>query len=287
MDIAKKAVKRFADVIGQDSEISLVVYGHEGSESSEDKSLSCNGIEEIYQLDTYEKEKFEASLSTFESKGWTPLAGAINKAAEMSASVDGSITVYIVSDGVETCDGDPVQAAEDFVALNDHRSVNIIGFNVDQDAEEQLKLVSEAGKGEYYTANNADDLKQTIEYEWLPSAIDLAWAFTKAPGPWEILDEYNKYDVDHEKIKIIMQQERDRYNFALNMIKEADMIPSDQHQELKDLIATHYNKRMEDWRELRSAKIDEINAIADDIKEKVSDWTEEMKKRKKERGDVW
>lgn len=50
--VAKSAVKRFANTIGKDddSEVSLVVYGHKGSESEADKKVSCEGIEEIYPM---------------------------------------------------------------------------------------------------------------------------------------------------------------------------------------------------------------------------------------------
>ncbi|SET27538.1 Ca-activated chloride channel family protein [Oceanobacillus limi] len=287
MDIAKKAVGQFAEVIGQNSEISLVVYGHQGSESSADKELSCNGIEELYEMAPYNSEEFADALSAFESKGYTPLAGAINYAATMSEAGSGPITLYIVSDGVETCDGDPVQAAKDFVAKHDQRSVNIIGFDVDQEAEEQLKQVSEVGNGEYFSANNASELKQTIEYEWLPSSIDLAWAFTKAPGPWEILDEYERYDIEHEKIRSIIKKEKERYDYALAVMKELELIPEEKQRELNDAIDTKYRSRMDELRQIRSDKIDQIDAIAEDIKERVNEWTEEMRERKKERGDVW
>lgn len=44
MDIAKDAVKSFAQTIGQSSEVSLVVYGHKGSESDKDmfESVLCD-----------------------------------------------------------------------------------------------------------------------------------------------------------------------------------------------------------------------------------------------------
>lgn len=287
MDVAKEATSRFADVIGQESDVSLVVYGHKGSESDSDKVLSCEGIEEIYPMNTYDSEAFETSLTTFESKGWTPLAGAIKKAADMSDSFEGAITVYIVSDGVETCDGDPVKEAERFVKKDEKRTVNIIGFNVDQDAEEELKNVSAAGNGDYYTANNADDLQETIEYEWLPSAIDLAWAHTKAPGPWEILDEYNLYDVEHEKIKTVIKNENERYRQAVNRLAEDELVPSEVTSELRDYYNELYQERLDILQNTRSEKIDEIDEIADEIKKRVSDWTDEMHKRKDERGDIW
>src|SRR5690606_31401553 len=184
---------KFANTVSNQSNVSLIVYGHKGSESDTDKELSCTSIEEIYPLGEYDKESFDNALSSFESKGWTPLAGAISKAEEMTRDMEGSITIYIVSDGVETCDGDPVKAAKTFADRGEANHVHIIGFQVDKEAEVQLKEVANAGNGDYYYAENAEDIHQTIEENWiLPSRIDLVWAHRMAPDPWEQLGEMNR-----------------------------------------------------------------------------------------------
>lgn len=276
MNIAKDAVLRFADVIGQESEVSLVVYGHKGSEDNSDKKISCEGIEEIYPMGAYNSEAFEDSLSTFDSKGWTPLAGAINKATEMIAELEGAVTVYIVSDGVETCDGDPIQAAKDFVMNHEDRSVNIIGFNVDKKAEDQLTAVSEAGNGKYYSANNAEEIQETIEYEWLPSMGELAWAHMKAPGPWEILAEYDKYREEHKRIRQLIDKEKDRLDAAMNMIIEEEMVTLETYREIEELVSSRYSSKLDIFRDLESQKIKEIDDIAKEIKDRVYKWIEEM-----------
>ena len=51
----------------------------------------------------------------------------------------------MISDGVETCDGDPVQAAKDLHNSNLNVTVNVIGFDVDQDGRKQLKETAQAG----------------------------------------------------------------------------------------------------------------------------------------------
>lgn len=276
MNIAKDAVLRFADVIGQESEVSLVVYGHKGSEDNSDKKISCEGIEEIYPMGAYNSEAFEDSLSTFDSKGWTPLAGAINKATEMIAELEGAVTVYIVSDGVETCDGDPIQAAKDFVMNHEDRSVNIIGFNVDKKAEDQLTAVSEAGNGKYYSANNAEEIQETIEYEWLPSMGELAWAHMKAPGPWEILAEYDKYREEHKRIRQLIDKEKDRLDAAMNMIIEEEMVTLETYRKIEELVSSRYSSKMDISRDLESQKIKEIDDKAKEIKDRVYKWIEEM-----------
>ncbi|AXI08916.1 hypothetical protein CUC15_08300 [Oceanobacillus zhaokaii] len=280
MDVAKEAVLRFGETIGQDSDISLVVYGHKGSESAADKELSCTGIEEVYPMGTYDEAAFEESLTTFESKGYTPLAGAIEKAKEMSKNFAEAVTVYIVSDGVETCDGDPVQVAAEFVKDDEERTVNIIGFNVDQNAENQLKQVSDAGNGEYYAANNADELKITIEKQWLPSDMDLAWAFLKAPDGWETLAEYERFDEELNPIKEMINNEKNRYRQALQIIKDEQLVENDVAQELQNVINEQDQIMINLMNDFRSEKIEEIKDLAQAISDKVTAWTEEMKRLK-------
>ncbi|RDW18004.1 vWA domain-containing protein [Oceanobacillus chungangensis] len=280
MDVAKEAVLRFGETIGQDSDISLVVYGHKGSESAADKKLSCTGIEELYPMGAYDEAAFEKSLATFDSKGYTPLAGAIEKAMEMSKNFTENVTVYIVSDGVETCDGDPVQVATDFVKEYETRTVNIIGFNVDQDAEAQLKQVSDAGNGEYFAANNADELKTTIEKQWLPSDIDLAWAFLKAPDGWETLAEYERFDEKLNPIKIMIENEKNRYRQALQIMQDEQLVDNDVLQGLQNVINEQDQLITNLMNDFRSEKIEEIKELATAISDKVSSWTEEMKRLK-------
>ncbi|WP_085992558.1 vWA domain-containing protein [Oceanobacillus senegalensis] len=287
MDIAKEAVKQFGEVIGQNNDVSLVVYGHKGSESESDKELSCNGIEEVYPLGEYNKEKFEASLETFNSKGYTPLAGAINKAKEMSEEFTEPVTVYIVSDGVETCDGNPVKAAEAFVQESQEREVNIIGFHVDKDAETQLKQVSEAGNGSFYSADNADELNSTMEDEWLPSYTDLAWAHTKAPGPWEILDEYDRFDEDLNRVREIIKSEKSRFDQALQIMKVEELVDRDVIDDVAEIVTDEFRVKLDLMSEFRSEKLEEIDKDAEEIREQVDKWKEEMRQRKQERGDMF
>jgi Ca-activated chloride channel homolog len=287
MEIAKDAVKSFAKTIGQSSEVSLVVYGHKGSDSDADKGASCSGIEDIYPMGKYEKEVFHGAVDSFDSKGWTPLAGAIQKAAEMSGSYDGNTTVYIVSDGAETCDGNPVQASKDLVAKNAESTVNIIGFEVDGATENQLKAVAEAGNGEYFKADNPEELKNTIQYEWLPSTLDLAFAFTMAPDGWDMVAEYKVAEKYPLELWTIGRKEAHRIIDAAAIMSENGWITDEQYSELRDWGF----ERSEAMKELHYAMSKTNREKADhtskEIRQRVDEWAAKMKELKKERGDTW
>ncbi|WP_353654088.1 VWA domain-containing protein [Bacillus sp. ISL-55] len=287
MEIAKDAVKSFAKTIGQSSEVSLVVYGHKGSDSDADKEVSCSEIEEVYPMGKYTKEEFHGAVDSFESKGWTPLAGAIQKAGEMSSSFDGNTTIYIVSDGAETCDGDPVQASKDLVAKNTESTVNIIGFDVDGKTENQLKAVAEAGNGEYFKAGSPEELKNTIQYEWLPSTLDLAFAFTMATDGWDMVAEYKIADKYPLELWTVGRKEAHRIIDAASIMSENGWITDEQYSELRDWGF----ERSEAFKELHytmsKTNREKADAKSQEIRQRVDDWVAKMKELKKERGDTW
>lgn len=287
MDIAKSAVKSFAQTIGQSSDVSLVVYGHKGTEADADKEISCSGVEEVYPMGKYSKKEFHQAVDSFESKGWTPLAGAIQKAAEMSSGYDGSTTIYIVSDGAETCDGNPVQASKDLVKNNSSNTVNIIGFDVDGKAEDQLRAVAEAGNGEYFKADSPDDLKNTIQYEWLPSAGDLAWAFTMAPSPWEMIDEYKIGEEYPRQLFTVGRREAHRIHDAVTIMGDNGWITDEQRSELRDWSYARSDQMKDLYMKLHEKNRNAAEKESDEIKQRVDEWVEKMKALKKERGDIW
>lgn len=61
------------------------------------------------------------------------------------ANKPGQNIIYVVSDGIETCDGDSAKEAKELHDSNIKAVVNIIGFDVDSAGQKQLLSVAEAG----------------------------------------------------------------------------------------------------------------------------------------------
>lgn len=165
MDLAKSAIKKYASGLPQDSVISLRVYGHEGTGSDNDKTLSCSSTAIMYDANSYQDEGFTNALTQFKPSGWTPLAATIKSAYDdlKVRSADNSENIlFIVSDGIETCGGNPVEEAKRLANSDLNVKVNIIGFNVDDEGQKQLKETAAAGNGTYYTVNSNIDLDNTI-----------------------------------------------------------------------------------------------------------------------------
>ncbi|SDC86910.1 D-amino-acid dehydrogenase [Melghirimyces thermohalophilus] len=229
MDQAKKAVQDFAAKMPEGANVSLQVYGHEGSNQQKDKEMSCKSIENVYPLGEYNKTKFDSALKKFQPAGWTPLSRAMNAARkELSNHVGSNVQniVYVVSDGVETCDGDPVAAAEKLNQSEMKAVVNIIGFDVDDDGQKALKSVAEAGGGTYQTADSGADLEEQLDQEY-----DRLW---RQWDQWEDTQQRKVDKLDDKKVKVIDEtddkmvrladEEDDRLQDALDYLDDHDEI---------------------------------------------------------------
>lgn len=166
MEAAKQAVRDFSAQLPEDVRVSLRVYGHLGSNRAEDKERSCQGTEVVYPLQPYDASAFDQSLEKFQPTGWTPLAASMKAAyRDLQTETDASVQnmVYVVSDGIETCGGDPVQAAQSLHQSRIRAVINIIGFDVDDAGQQALKEVAEAGEGIYVTADSHDALRKYFD----------------------------------------------------------------------------------------------------------------------------
>ncbi|MBS4220967.1 VWA domain-containing protein [Bacillus sp. FJAT-49711] len=166
MASAKKAITNFVEGLPADANVGLRIYGHEGTGSDADKARSCASSELIYPIGKYDNSGFQTSLEKAQPAGWTPIQLAINKAQEDLAKFKGDQNtniVYLVSDGVSTCDDDPVAAAKQLYESDITPIVNVIGFNVDHEGQKQLKEVAKATEGTYEDVQNAESLQNELD----------------------------------------------------------------------------------------------------------------------------
>jgi hypothetical protein len=105
----------------------------------------------------------------------TPIGASLALVPEDLAGARGPIVVVLVTDGEETCEGDPAAAIQ---ALRDSGidvRVNIVGFAIDeQQLRETFQEWSRLGNGRYVEANNGAELAAAMG-----SALSL---------PFEVLD---------------------------------------------------------------------------------------------------
>lgn len=93
----------------------------------------------------------------------TPLGHSLELVASDLASVSGQRIVVLITDGEETCDGNPAEAIEKLRAGGIDVRVNIVGFAIDDaDLKQEFHLWAKLGGGAYFDTDGADQLGQSL-----------------------------------------------------------------------------------------------------------------------------
>ncbi|SDV99981.1 D-amino-acid dehydrogenase/Ca-activated chloride channel family protein [Marininema mesophilum] len=202
MELAKEAIKKFSSQLPEGVNISLRVYGHKGSNSKSQKGISCKSTDVVYPVGPYREGVFQKALNKFRPAGWTPLANSIRAAAKDLNTKKGDQVeniIYVVSDGVETCGGDPVAEARKLSGSNTQTMINIIGFDVDNAGQRALKKVAEAGKGTYSKVDSEEALEEYFEGE--KARLIAEWE------KWESRNVDDSYKSESQKLSALESNE--------------------------------------------------------------------------------
>ena len=273
MDLAKETIASFMEQIPGEANISLMAYGHTGTGKDSDKAASCSAIESVYPLKPYQSPAFNESMNSFDASGWTPLAGAINKAHQLLQSYNTDEyhnVVYIVSDGIETCDGDPVQEAKKLQDANIKAKVNIIGFDVDDKGQNQLKQVAQAGGGDYATVRDKSELETLILKKWRPTIGQLV--FTQGVGMKDTTNAMERMNQIKNPLYFASDREKNRIKNAAYYLNNEELINDETEAQILKLADTMHKLRQDHFNEITKQKEDEMWNAHEEINNKVKAW---------------
>ena len=141
------------------------IYGHEGSNGEADRDVSCAATE----LLRADRRRRPSELYWRRSKprhptGWTPLALALEEAAGDFCAGGESVTnaVIMVTDGEETCGGDPCAVAGAHDAADIELTTHVVGFALTPEQNRAVRCIAEEGGGQLFTADDADSLGDAV-----------------------------------------------------------------------------------------------------------------------------
>lgn len=112
---AKKEISKFASSLPEGTQVKMSVFGSEGNNKNSGKVQSCEAIRNVYGFQSFNEQSFLNSLNTIGPTGWTPIAKALNEAKSSFDQLDakGEKVVYLLTDGEETCGGNPIKTAKE------------------------------------------------------------------------------------------------------------------------------------------------------------------------------
>src|SRR3546814_18745838 len=98
----------------------------------------------------------------FSNGGGTALARASERAGKVVAN-DGESVIVVVSDGEETCHGDPCAAARALKAAKPNAIINVIDISGDGKGRQVIQCVAQATGGRVLTPQSPMDLARTLQ----------------------------------------------------------------------------------------------------------------------------
>lgn len=165
-----------------DTSIGLMTYGHR------DKA-SCTDIELLSPIGTDKPDSLTTKINGIQPKGKTPIAAALKSSVDAFAKNEGENNhVVLISDGLESCDGDPCAAAGLLASANIKARVHVVGFDVGADERKKLECIPEMGNGKYFSAANAAELKLAV--------AEVKKEAVKPPPAPPVAKEYFRDDFD-------------------------------------------------------------------------------------------
>lgn len=152
---AKEAVYDFVGSIGDKIELGLRLYAHKNHAGNQ--AVACKETQ-LVQPFTTNHGSIISKVAGVEAVGsYTPTAYALSQ-TQNDFTVGEDNVLILLTDGKETCDGDPVTVAKRLCEAGIQVKTYVIGLGVDTDTRTELTNIATAGCGKYYDATDSDSL---------------------------------------------------------------------------------------------------------------------------------
>lgn len=167
VDAAKRVLSEVIAAIpeGEGINVGFRVYGHKGDNTEATRAESCMSSELLVPIDGVDKTALARSVNGIQPTGWTPIARSLEGAGKDfkdKASDNVVNAVVVLTDGIETCDGDPVAAAKKLHESDQKVTTHVIGFATTVEDQTTLSAIAESGGGQLLGAANASQLSSAL-----------------------------------------------------------------------------------------------------------------------------
>lgn len=135
----------------------LMVYGHR-------KQSWCEDVELIAPIGSISAANAKSTLERITPKGKTPIAYSLKQTRAAFQGLDPNAIkhVVLISDGIETCEGDPCAVAGDLASAGINVKVHVVGFDISETDRKQLQCIADNGNGKYFSADSTAGFAEAI-----------------------------------------------------------------------------------------------------------------------------
>ena len=157
--VAQRAIKGVAGFVPAQSQLSLRMYGAQSA--AREKNCQDTHLAVPFGPASAAGGAITTTVDGAKAQGYTPIAYSLEQATNDFSADAKERVIVLVSDGKETCKGDPLVAAK--VLAGKGITVHTVGFVVDTAARGQLQAIARATGGTYFDAPVGPELPDTLK----------------------------------------------------------------------------------------------------------------------------
>ena len=160
--IAKRVLKDVIEKAEQDINIGLRVYG--ASTPRGNSEFDCNDSRLLVTPMINNRRTIISEIYKILPRGLTPITYSLSQAIEDLSPYTGEKSIILISDGIETCGGDPCALAQNISASKIDLKIDVVGFGIkdDWEAKQQLMCIALNTNGRYFSADNDSELTKGL-----------------------------------------------------------------------------------------------------------------------------
>jgi hypothetical protein len=152
--IAKSVLIELLSAISDGSQVALRAF-----------QRRCETTRLITRMGPINRSSLQQQIASITAAGLTPLAYNIEESAADFEGIAGPKLMVLLSDGRDTCGGDPEGAARRLIQSGVDITIHVVGFDLADDpaAGEELQAIAAVGGGEYRPADTSEQLRTALQ----------------------------------------------------------------------------------------------------------------------------
>lgn len=157
IELARQALSSVLAEADAAMEIGMLAYGHR-------VRGQCSDIELMVPMGPAAQTvaPILEAANRMNPRGMTPLSDAVLIAAQRMGYTEQAATVVLLTDGIETCGGDPCALGRLLASEGIDFRAHVVGFDLTDDEQQQVACLAEETGGLFLAANSADELRAAL-----------------------------------------------------------------------------------------------------------------------------
>lgn len=145
--------------------LSVIAYGH-------NRRGDCGDIEVIASMGQTAPATLESRLRGLMPRGMTPLTDSLALARDQIPPTAEAADIILVTDGLETCEGDPCALAASLASEGIDIRAHVVGFGLSAAEVAALSCITDQTGGMLFQANSGAELAQALQQVSMVPAVE-------------------------------------------------------------------------------------------------------------------